>query len=387
VIITSRECITVRHLLEQTATKCWNKVREISQTSRVDDSQPRCDSVNNLSTQLEKVLRTVPKFILVFDGIDRQKEATPLLIPALARFGSIIRGLSVVFILSIPSPRLLHLPGLPHIYFPPYSKEETIKIVSLDTPHIFLKPVDEEEFDYGDEEETEDRGWLWPRYCTIVWDVMGKAAAKDVRRFRNVCHTLWRPFVQPIIDGKFGTRDFSKLAVSTRTLFQNENAISGLFTEKNQSEPIKIGHKKSTLEDLPYYAKYVLCAAYLASYNPARQDSIYFMKASEKRRRRKTAGRPPKHRKIPRNLLNPSPFPLDRLLAIVHSLLPRKLPQNAQILAQIATLMSLRLLVKQGATNSDTLDPSIRFKVNCSWEYVASIGRSVGLEVRDYLAT
>jgi origin recognition complex subunit 5 len=90
---------------------------------------------------------------------------------------------------------------------------------------------------------------------------------------------------------------------------------------------------------------------------------------------------------ISRHLLSPSPFSLDRLLAILHSLLPRTLSSNAQILAQIATLTSLRLLIRPGSANIDTLDPASRFKVNCSWEYVASLGRSVGLEVRDYLAT
>jgi origin recognition complex subunit 5 len=90
---------------------------------------------------------------------------------------------------------------------------------------------------------------------------------------------------------------------------------------------------------------------------------------------------------IPRNLLSPSPFSLDRLLAIFHAILPKALASNRQILAQIATLTSLRLLSRPGSSNLDTLDPGSRFKVNCSWEYVASLGRSVGLEVRDYLVT
>src|ERR1700742_4471602 len=90
---------------------------------------------------------------------------------------------------------------------------------------------------------------------------------------------------------------------------------------------------------------------------------------------------------VPRNLLSPSPFSLDRLLAILHALLPKTLATNAQILAQIATLTSLRLLSRPGNSNLDALDPGSRFKVNCSWEYVASLGRSVGLEVRDYLIT
>lgn len=112
------------------------------------------------------------------------------------------------------------------------------------------------------------------------------------------------------------------------------------------------------------------------------------MKAHEKRRRRKPNQTPSKstqkHRKIPRNLLAPSPFPLERLLAVTHALMPHSMPQTADILAQIATLVSLRLLLRSGA--GDALDPSVRWKVNVGWDLVASLGRSVGLEVRDFVA-
>lgn len=39
--------------------------------------------------------------------------------------------------------------------------------------------------------------------------------------------------------------------------------------------------------DLPYYSKFLLCAAYLASYNPARLDPTFFLKASDPKKRRR----------------------------------------------------------------------------------------------------
>jgi origin recognition complex subunit 5 len=83
--------------------------------------------------------------------------------------------------------------------------------------------------------------------------------------------------------------------------------------------------------------------------------------------------------------LKPAPFPLDRLLAIVHSLVPQPMQQTNLIYAQIATLTSLRLLQRTGSANADPLDPGSKLRVNCSWEFVARLGRSVGLEMRDYL--
>ena len=90
-VTNSRECITARHLLEQAATRCWTMMREMTAPNALGSSQPRCDSVNSLCTILEKLLQSVPKFVLVFDGIDRQREATSTLIPGLARLGSMVR--------------------------------------------------------------------------------------------------------------------------------------------------------------------------------------------------------------------------------------------------------------------------------------------------------
>lgn len=116
---------------------------------------------------------------------------------------------------------------MPHVHFQPYTRDESVKALSLDPPLIFLRPVDAS-YDYGDEEHMEDRRWLWQRYCEVVWDSVGKGAARDLVTFRSVCYKLWRPFVQPIVDGQIGTRDFSRLVVSKRALFQNEEILSGI---------------------------------------------------------------------------------------------------------------------------------------------------------------
>ncbi|KAF2671896.1 origin recognition complex subunit Orc5 [Microthyrium microscopicum] len=389
-IIDSKECITTRQLLEQAVAATRNSVHQALGTGLLHGNQIKCETVNALENHLEKNIKDVPKFVLVFDGVDRQKEAPMTLLPGLARLGTIIPNLSIVFIITVPNPRLLHLPGTPHIQFPTYSKEDMITILSLDPQDIFLERVDEERYDYGEEEASEDKAWLWPRYCAVVWDSIGKGAARDLRTFTLICYNLWRPFVQPIVDGTHGTRDFSKLLVSRRSIFQGDEALTGKIISAKPSAEDQNNRSKPTFLELPYYAKFLLCAGYLASYNPPRQDKIYFMKSTERKRRRRggnAGGRASKHRKIPRHLLNPSPFSLDRMLAILQSILIHPVAQTGQISAQIATLTSLRLLLRTGAGTADLLDPATRFRVNCSWEYVSSLGRSVGIELRDYLAT
>lgn len=248
---------------------------------------------------------------------------------------------------------------------------------------------------YSEEEHKEDSAWVWARFCGVVWDSLARAAARDIVSFRAVCDKLWRPFVSSIDDLTFGTRDFSRLMVSKRTIFQSDEVLlDRIIQPKTPLESgARIETKKSTsiskgLRDLPYYSKFILCAAYLASFNPAKQDQIYFTKAHEKKRRKKTAagsGRVSKHRRIPRHLLNPSPFSLDRLLAILHAILPDPLSQTADIQTQISTLTSLRLLQRTGASG-DILDPGCKWRVDFGWDYVQAVGRNVGFEVEEWVA-
>jgi origin recognition complex subunit 5 len=97
------------------------------------------------------------------------------------------------------------------------------------------------------------------------------------------------------------------------------------------------------------------------------------------------SGRASKHRRIPRHLLNPSPFAFDRLLAILNTILPDPLPQTADVQTQIATLTSLRLLLRVGASG-DPLDPACKWRVNFGWDYVQAVGRSVAFEISEWVA-
>jgi len=142
--------------------------------------------------------------------------------------------------------------------------------------------------------------------------------------------------------------------------------------------------------ELPYYSRWILCAAYLASFNPARLDPVHFMKSAERKRRKKgggtAAGRQAKHRKIPRHLLAPGAFALDRLFAILHAILPHDLVPTVDVYTQVATLGSLRLLVRSGIYGSDVLEPGSKWKVNFGWDYANKLARDLNFDITDYVA-
>jgi origin recognition complex subunit 5 len=307
------------------------------------------------------------------------------------------------------TPSVLHSSSASFLHFPSYTRAELLTILGTNPQKIFPTPPSFDQFpDYTPDLAAEDDGWLWGRFLQAVYDSLSKHTGRDLVSFKNTAMRLWSPFAEPVVSGQFGTRDFSRLMVNRRHLFQLEDSVldriispttdskeeGGATTAAARSE--KTRPTNMTVHTLPYFTTHLLLAAYLASYNPSRTDVTYFMKHTDKRKNKRRAPSAAsfavtskktgsKHRKISRHLLTPSPFTLDRLLAIFRALLEGSVPQVADLYTQIATLTSLRLLVRAGAGGTDVLEAGTRWRVNFGWEYARALGRSVNLEVGEYL--
>lgn len=82
-IVRSKECITGRHLLERTVCAVADAVEK--------QSPGRCENLAQLAVLLGKLLEgSRGRFVLVFDGVDKQRDAPPTLVPALARLGEVV---------------------------------------------------------------------------------------------------------------------------------------------------------------------------------------------------------------------------------------------------------------------------------------------------------
>ena len=218
---------------------CRDAIHKGDDVQKSIDIDGRCENTSALVVQLQTLLEGEKKFVLVFDGIDRQREAPPSFLPGIARLGEIvccgvlttgayadcfkIPNLTIILIVTAPRPRFLHLAGVPHIHFLPYDRTDSITIVSRTPLTIF--PENQELPGISEIEREEDDVWLWSRFCGAIWDSLGKGAARDIVTFRSTCERLWVPFVQPVRDGIVGTRDFSKSMVRNRGLFQAETAL------------------------------------------------------------------------------------------------------------------------------------------------------------------
>ncbi|KAF3036666.1 hypothetical protein E8E12_002887 [Didymella heteroderae] len=402
--INVRECITTRHLLERTVAASLDALE--ARDERIDRRPyARTENLSALCVNLQKMLEGREKFVLVLDAIDKLREGGGTLIAALGRLGEAIPNLALIVTTTLPiAPSLRHASSIPYIAFPSYTRPQLLTILNKNPPKVFVTCPSAETFpDYTPDLAAEDDAWLWSRFLAAVYDSLSKHTGRDLVSFRLTALRLWRSFVDPVVKGEFGTRDFSRLMVNRRHLFQGEEAVLDRIISKptqtsNGSAETAVAKRKvpGIVQSLPFYTTHLLIAAYLASYNPARTDVTYFMKHTDKRKNKRRAPSAAslsttskggvKHRRIPRHLLTPSPFSLDRLFAIFRALLVDGVPQAADLYTSVATLTSLRLLVRTGVGgSSDALEPGGRWRVGFGWEFVRGLGRSVGVEVGEYL--
>ncbi|KAJ2897621.1 Origin recognition complex subunit 5 [Zalerion maritima] len=446
-IVSSVECVTARHLFEHT-------IFQVRKVLGVESTQRRCENLLQLTVELTKMLNGVQhtdfwRFVLVFDGIDRQREAPYTMLPALARLSEIIPCLTTIFIMTCPQPMCLREAATPHLHFPNYTKQELVSIVSkTQVPDTVPTTTD-----------TETRE-LWPRFCGAVHDALIRSAARTLPSFSRACNNLWPRFTAPITAGNYGAKDFSRLLIAGRVHFQDERVLDpGVIRMKDDparaanSQNTQIGltvpgtpskasgslgrsaatpsraatntpsrrsaantpsrnigapfattpgrgyvmpnAKTTELTSLPTTARLLLLAAYLASHNQARHDATLFCTSYTGRKRRRGgmvgAGRKSKHKKIARKLLGAHAFVMERMLAIFAAVRTEWAPElgdgalDADFGVAVATLASLRLLVKVGAAGGDPLDRGGKWRVNVGWEVVRGVGRSIGVEVEEWL--
>ncbi|KAK4455617.1 origin recognition complex subunit 5 C-terminus-domain-containing protein [Podospora aff. communis PSN243] len=395
-IVNSIECITSRHLFESVVAK-------VATALKWDHPPSKCESLSQLTVGLSKMLKYTPRpdglrFVLVFDGIDRQREAPPTLLPALARLSEIIPCLTSVFIVTSPSANFLRTSFAPHLHFPNYTKPEFVAILSTAPPPPLPNTTAQETTD------------LWSRFTAAVHDALARAASRSLPSIQDACTALWPRFTAPILAGTHTPREFSKLLVASRIHFQDERLLDpSLTTTTTTTTPTT-----ATLTDLasllPTTARLLLLSAYLASHNPTRHDLTLFSTHHHGRRRRRGGlsvpgaargghrGQRTKHRKIARKLLGAHAFVLERMMAIFTAVrgewdsagYERDGDAGADVAdvgMAIATLASLRLLVRVGGqtTGGDPLDRGGKWRVNCGWEVVRGLGRSMGVEVEEWL--
>ncbi|XP_077015349.1 origin recognition complex subunit 5 isoform X3 [Tamandua tetradactyla] len=348
VFVNCVECFTLRLLLEQ----ILNKLNHLSSSEDGCSTEITCDTFNDfvrLFIQVTKAESLKDQTVYITD-----------------------RNVTVIFLSEIVWEKFRPNTGCfePFVlYFPDYSIGNLQKILCHDHPPEYSAD-------------------FYAAYINILLGVF-YTVCRDLKELRHLAVLNFPKYCEPVVKGEASERDTRKLwrniephlKKAMQTVYLRE--ISSSQWEKIQKDDTDPGQLKGlsayTHVELPYYSKFILIAAYLASYNPARTDKRFFLKHHGKIKKTNFLK---KHEKTSNHLLGPKPFPLDRLLAILYSIVDSRVAPTANIFSQITSLVTLQLLTLVG--HDDQLDGP-KYKCTVSLDFIRAIARTVNFDIIKYL--
>ena len=292
----------------------------------------------------------------------------------------------------------------------PYSKSQLSELLTkylMVTTHTQTKTYAE----VGPNQETENLNEEFYRNFSDVILGTFHAVAKSLPQFVSAAKMVLPVYMKPIISKKFepdnsralyrNVEPFLKECLSTANLresygktFDEQMKLKLKTLEQNTfcSDNLPVEEPKSYSRlsvELPFFSKYLLIAAYLASYNPVKSDKRFFMKHHgkfKKHAQRKCASLAAHKRSS--QLLGPKQFTLDRMLAIFYVIVDMEQDAlgrmrsgaSADILSQISSLVTLNLL-----TQADNNLDLPKYKCNVGLDFIRLIAKNVRFEIYKYL--
>lgn len=171
---------------------------------------------------------------------------------------------------------------------------------------------------------------LYQTYLSMILGVF-LVACRDFCELRYIASQHWDSFMEPINRGDIDKNQSVKLwrhLEPKLRLSLNQVYLRG---------PDSCGNQIGLKMELPFFSKFLIIAAYLASYNPARYDRRLFVKAKEGRKNKDKGLKSLKKQKLHNaaRLMGPKVFPIDRLMAIFYSIVEERVTPSLNIFVQV----------------------------------------------------
>ncbi|XP_013193881.2 origin recognition complex subunit 5 [Amyelois transitella] len=375
-----------------------------------DDLEVKCETMLDFTNALNRIGDTATKYapiVLVFDRAERLRSMDQSIMCAMLRLRELCNlNICTVFVSHLVYDNFTFKMGVREpitIYFPNYNKEELFKIIFLHQKSFICYLLSNHEVE--DEIKSElEKPELFANFLNAFLSVFYRPC-RDLIELQHMAKVNFVKYCEPIIKCEIQAQDLTKLWRHISPILKT--SLELLYLRISTANPNKLSPGKensdlpqsynfeNTLKDeltstktfaqsfeLPYYAKFLLIAAYLASYNPPKEDKRLFMKNHGKQRKRLQQVKA--KAKISEKLntqLGPKMFTLDRLLAIFYAILEDKIGLTSNLLAQIATLVELKLIA--GSKEID-LDVS-KYKCIVGYDFICAVAQTVSFNVRKYL--
>ncbi|XP_011685234.1 PREDICTED: origin recognition complex subunit 5 [Wasmannia auropunctata] len=333
-----------------------------------------CDNIMDFILALKKISHNDKRpIVLVFDKCHKIRHFDVTFLPAILRLRE-LSGINVCTILISEiawdkfNTKIGALKPI-KIYFPQYTKDELAQLLLLDKPANY---------------DTD----FYKNYLNLFLSVFFRFC-RDLNELRHMARINFAKYVEPVESERIEPNNVAALWRNiSATLRSNLEIIylrvsTGDFLQPDHqmSREIESTTKLALSFELPFYAKYMLIAAYLASYNPAKYDKHLFMKHSGKRKKKIRSIK----RKVEANVQKKARvFTISRMLAIFCAILDERVDVNANLLAQISTMCQLGLLSIVG-DNVTQLDET-KFKCCASHDFIVVVAKTIGFEIKNYLS-
>lgn len=360
------EHIANRHIFEYILgdlSLCFNNFPTNNQV------QHKCDNFVDFIISLKEIsMNDTRPIVIVLDKCDKLRDIDIGLLPTFLKLRELSNvNVCVIFVTDVVWEKFRVKIGIHEpfkIHFPQYTKNELIEILLLSMP-----------CDYEDA--------FYKNYLNLFLSVFFRFC-RDLNELRYMAKINFSKYIEPIELDQSKKNDTALLWRNISATFKANLEVIYLrvssenFTTDNQlSKDIESTMRLALSFELPYYAKYMLIASYLASYNPAKEDKYIFMKQKFKRKKRITD-----KKKIMLNAFcGPYNFPVSRMIAIFCAILNEKVDINANLLSQIPSMCQLGLLSVVGNYNLN--EPKLKCCV--SYDFILVIAKTVGFNIQNYL--
>ncbi|TPX30738.1 hypothetical protein SmJEL517_g05780 [Synchytrium microbalum] len=330
-----------------------------------------CDSLEEFTMILHELCAASDeRRYVVLDHIEKLRDGfASTLLPAMMKVSEVTQNKLVLIMISNQvwdhfTAKAGNQPPI-EIRFGSYNQKQMLDVLSRDCP-------------------ADCEAGLFRALSELVYGAFSKPC-RDLAELRNVIRLLLPRYLEPITQGRVNARETAKLYKHIEPFVKD--ALNNLYLRKvstadwaKPTDPL-VRRPTAQVINLPMYTKFLLIAAFLASYNPPRFDLRFFANEREASKRRK-GGKDKTGGKLRPQLVGPKAFPVERQMAIFHSIVGDNINVNVDLQIQNTSLISLRLLLR--ATAADRLD-GIKCKCNVSYDTVQAVSKSVKFDVAKYL--
>ena len=291
-----------------------------------NETEVNCATFADFVNRLYKI--PTGKIVIVLKNADRLRSLDANLLPGLLKLNELVANcqISVVLISKFPWCRwkltnyMAATPPL-HVFLKPYSRSQLSAILKKDIEHI-------------DEPQS-----LKDNFVELILSVF-QPVCKSWPQFKRAADLIWPEYVKP-------TKESNVEPENARSLYrfvepQLKRVMAHIHYQEGSSMMADESKSKRLNVELPFFSKYLLLAAYLASYNPQSTDKRYFMMRKSGRVIKKSKSKQQSHLRSSQ-LLGPKMFDLNRMLAIFHVIVDQKVTSTAEIQSQVASLVKLQM--------------------------------------------